>query len=205
MRTHTHTHTQSGMNPAIGTEQIEKSGSGGWEEKEDWQLAALRSSQSWLWAEQGPHCGHEMRSWWWGPPLLCGFSLTICYADRISTYGSVQLLSRVRLFVTPWTAAHQASLSITNSWSLLRLMYIESVIPSNHLILWPMDRLYFKKNFIWGEFPDGLVVKIWGFPCHGLGSVTGRETLPGRAKKYTHTHKIICYFFNNLWYVGSFF
>jgi len=47
----------------------------------------------------------------------------------------VQLLSRVWLFVTPWTAAHQASLSITNSWSLLKLMSIESVMPSNHLIL----------------------------------------------------------------------
>ena len=49
--------------------------------------------------------------------------------------SSVQLLSRVRLFVTPWTAAHQASLSISNSQSLLKLMSIESVMPSNHLIL----------------------------------------------------------------------
>ena len=48
---------------------------------------------------------------------------------------SVQSLSRVRLFVTPWTAARQASLSITNSRSLLKLMSIESVMPSNHLIL----------------------------------------------------------------------
>ena len=48
---------------------------------------------------------------------------------------SLQLLSHVQLFVTPWTAARQASLSITNSWSLLRLMSIESVMPSNHLIL----------------------------------------------------------------------
>ena len=48
---------------------------------------------------------------------------------------SMQLLSRVRLFATPWNATCQASLSITNSWSLLKLMFIESVIPSNHLIL----------------------------------------------------------------------
>ena len=48
---------------------------------------------------------------------------------------SVQLLSCVRLFATPWTAAHQASLSITNSRSLLKLMSVESVMPSNHLIL----------------------------------------------------------------------
>ena len=46
-----------------------------------------------------------------------------------------QSLSRVQLFATPWTAAHQASLSITNSWSLLKLMCTESVMPSNHLIL----------------------------------------------------------------------
>ena len=49
--------------------------------------------------------------------------------------SSAQSLSRVRLFVTPWTAACQASLSITNSWSLLKLMSIESVMPTNHLIL----------------------------------------------------------------------
>ena len=47
---------------------------------------------------------------------------------------SVWPLNHVRLFETPWTAAHQASLSITNSRSLLKLMSIESVIPSNHLI-----------------------------------------------------------------------
>ena len=47
----------------------------------------------------------------------------------------VQSFSRVRLFVTPWTAAHQASLSITNSWSLFKLISIESVMQSNCLIL----------------------------------------------------------------------
>ena len=51
-------------------------------------------------------------------------------------FSSVQLHSRVRLFVTAWTAAHLASLPITNSWSLLKLMSIESVMPSNRLILW---------------------------------------------------------------------
>ena len=49
--------------------------------------------------------------------------------------SSVQLLSRLRLFATPWTAACQASLSIASSWSLLKLMSIESVMPSSHLIL----------------------------------------------------------------------
>ena len=50
--------------------------------------------------------------------------------------SSVQLLVRVRFFATPCTAALQASLSITNSWSLLRLMSIMSMMPSNHLILY---------------------------------------------------------------------
>ena len=50
-------------------------------------------------------------------------------------FSSVQSLSRVRLFATPWTAARQASLSITNSRSLLKFMSIESVMPFNHLIL----------------------------------------------------------------------
>ena len=50
-------------------------------------------------------------------------------------FRSVKSLSHVRLFVTPWTAACQASLSITNSWSLLKVMSIMSVMPSNHLIL----------------------------------------------------------------------
>ena len=58
---------------------------------------------------------------------------------QIVQSSSVQLLSRVWPFVTPWTAACQASLSITNSRSLLKLMAIESVMPSNHLILcWPL-------------------------------------------------------------------
>ena len=53
----------------------------------------------------------------------------------MSTFSSVQSLSCVQLFATPWTAAHQASLSITNSRSLLKPMSIESVMPSSHLIL----------------------------------------------------------------------
>ena len=53
----------------------------------------------------------------------------------LHTISLVQSLSCVRLSVTPWTAAHRASLSITNSWSLLKLMSIESVMPSNNLIL----------------------------------------------------------------------
>ena len=50
-------------------------------------------------------------------------------------FSSVHSLSHVQLFATPWTSAYQASLSITNSWSLLKFMSIESMMPSNHLIL----------------------------------------------------------------------
>ena len=50
-------------------------------------------------------------------------------------FQSVQLLSLVRLFVAPWTATRQASLSVTNPWNLLKLISIELVMPSNHLIL----------------------------------------------------------------------
>ena len=56
-------------------------------------------------------------------------------ADFIFQFSSVQSLSHIQLFATPWTAAHQASLSITNSRSPPKPMSIESVMPSNHLIL----------------------------------------------------------------------
>ena len=82
--------------------------------------------------------------------------------------SSVQSLSRVQLFVTPWTAAHQASLSITNSWSLLKLMSIESVMPSNHLILccpllllpsiFPSIRVFSKDSVLHIRWP-----KYWSF------------------------------------------
>ena len=57
------------------------------------------------------------------------------YKNISVQFSSVQSLSHVRHFSTLWTAAHQASLSITNSWSLPKAMSIESVMPSNHLIL----------------------------------------------------------------------
>ena len=85
-------------------------------------------------------------------------------------YGvsSVQLLSRVQLFATPWTVAHQASLSITNSWSLLKFMSIESVMPSNHLILccplcllpsiFPSIRVFSSESVLCMRWP-----KYWSF------------------------------------------
>ena len=60
--------------------------------------------------------------------------MIIC--KRINQFSSIQLLSHVQLFATPWTAACQASLSITNSWSVFKPMSFESMMPSNHLILY---------------------------------------------------------------------
>ena len=85
----------------------------------------------------------------------------------IYKFSSVQLLSRVRLFATPWTAARQASLSIANSQSLLKLMSIESVMPSNHLILCcalllpsilPSIRVFSKESVLCLRWP-----KYWSF------------------------------------------
>ena len=63
---------------------------------------------------------------------LMQFDLSVFVLNLLS---SVQSFSRVGLFATPWTAACQATLSITNSWNLLKLMFIDLVMPSNHLIL----------------------------------------------------------------------
>ena len=68
-------------------------------------------------------------------PLLRIYPLKIRNDIFHTSVSSVQSLSHVQLFVTPWIAAHQASLSITNSWSLPKLMSTKSVMPSNHLIL----------------------------------------------------------------------
>ena len=83
-------------------------------------------------------------------------------------FSSVQSLSRVRLFVTPWTAARQACLSITNSQSLLKLMSIELVMPCNHLILccpllllpsiFPSIRVFSNESVLLVRWP-----KYWSF------------------------------------------
>ena len=82
--------------------------------------------------------------------------------------NSVQSLIHVKLFVTPWSAAHQASLSITNSWSLLKFMSIKSVMPSNHLILchpllllpsiFPSIRVFSSESVLHIRWP-----KYWSF------------------------------------------
>ena len=80
-------------------------------------------------------------------------------------FCSVRSLSSVRVFATPWTTARQASLSITNSWSLLKLMSIEFVMPSNHLILGllprsiiPSNKVFFSELALHIRWP-----KYWSF------------------------------------------
>ena len=91
----------------------------------------------------------------------------ICKPEDVNQFSSVQSLSRVRLFLTPWIAACQATLSITNSWSSLRLTSIQSVMPSSHLILCcpllllppipPSFRVFSNEsNFTWGGHSTGV-------------------------------------------------
>ena len=75
------------------------------------------------------------RIWLCSPVNSNALKIWIYFHILMVKFSSVQLLSRVRLFVTPWIAARQASLSVTNSQSSLKLMSIESVMPSSHLIL----------------------------------------------------------------------
>ena len=87
---------------------------------------------------------------------------------NFNSFSSVQSLGPVQLFATPWTAARQASLSITNSQSLLKLMSIESMMPSNHLILccpllfppsmFPSIRVFSKESVLRIRWP-----KYWSF------------------------------------------
>ena len=100
--------------------------------------------------------------------------------DITYRFSSVQSLSRVRLFVTPWIAARQATQSITNSWSSLRLTSIESVMPSSHLILWrlllllppipPSIRVFSNESILHMRWP-----KYWSFSF----SIIPSKEIPG--------------------------
>ena len=100
--------------------------------------------------------------------------------ERSSQFSSVHLLSHVQLFATPWVAARQAILSITNSRSSLKLMSIESVMPSNHLILcrpllllpsiFPSIRVFFNESTLRMRWP-----KYWSF----IFSISPSKEHPG--------------------------
>ena len=104
---------------------------------------------------------------------LCDYYTETLFWNKKSSaqeyqFSSVQSLSRVQLFATPWTAARQASLSITSSQSLLRLISIGWVMPSNHLILWcpllllpsifPSIRVFSSESVLHIRWP-----KYWSF------------------------------------------
>ena len=103
----------------------------------------------------------------WVCPFIADWGLRSRFVYHLGP-NSVQHLSHVWLFVTPWPAARQASLSITNSWSLLKLMSIELVMSSNHLILcrplllplsiFPSIRVFSKEFVLCTRWP-----KYWSF------------------------------------------
>ena len=110
----------------------------------------------WTFLQRKHTGGHKVINEWWKD------------TQHHSLFSSVQSLSHARLFVTPWITACQASLSITNSWSSLRLMSIESVMPSRHLILCrpllflpsipPSIRVYSNESTLRMRWP-----KYWSF------------------------------------------
>ena len=119
--------------------------------------------------------GHSIIFWMGNNKLVNIFSVL-----ARNRFSSVQSLSRVRLFATPWIAARQASLSITNSQSSLRLKSIESVMPSNHLILCcpllllppipPSTRVFSNESALCMTWP-----KYWSFSF----SIIPSKEIPG--------------------------
>ena len=120
---------------------------------------------------------HQVVCWLWNQKTQAQFKLLLCGSLLVSSLGAtgpvfifvvVQLLSNVWLFVTPWTAAYQASLSFTISLSFLRLTSIESVMPSNHLIrihpllflpsVFPSIRVFPNESALHTRWP-----KYWSF------------------------------------------
>ena len=105
----------------------------------------------------------------WGLTYHSGWSKSLA-GDTQMMSPSVQSLSRVRLFATPWIATRQASLSITNSRSWLKLMSIESVMPSSHLILCrpllllppvpPSIRVFSSESTLWHEVAKELEFQL---------------------------------------------
>ena len=116
----------------------------------------------------------------------------ICIYDT-GQFSSVQSLSRVRLFATPWIAARQASLSITNSRSSLGLTSIESVMPSSHLILCcpllllppiPLSAVEKKLSLYSLGFPGASADKESAYSAGDQGSVPGSGRSPGEENGY---------------------
>ena len=135
-----------------------------------WEI--LKDREAWGAVVHGVTKSQTQLSNWTTNPLICptpgNLYSTFCFYECISYISSVQSLSCVRLFVTPWTAAYRASLSITNSQSLLKLTSIELVMPSSHLSLchpllllpsiFPSIRVFSKESVLCIRWP-----KYWSF------------------------------------------
>ena len=162
----------------------------------DYSLVSLLSEDPYQkLAGLGPKCVNV--TW-----TCCG--KLVCWFWKLVQFSSVQSLSRVWLFVTPWIAACQASLSITISRSSLRLMSIESVMPSSHLILGhpllllppipPIIRVFSSESTLHMRWP-----KYWSFSFSIIPSkeIGGLVWVPEK-------HLILLYWLcQSLWLCGS--
>ena len=125
-------------------------------------------------------------------------------AGELLTTQFSQSLSGVWLFVTPWTAARQASLSITNSWSLLKLIPIKSVMPSNHLVLsypvlplpsiFPSIRVFTNESVLHIMWP-----KDWSFSFSISPSDEYSGLISFRIDHWTARKALEWFFFNTVW------
>ena len=124
---------------------------------------------------------------------ICSFYIYSFLSLIYVTISSVQSLSRVRLFATPWTVPRQASLSITNSWSSPKLMSTESVMPSSHLILChpllfllpipPSIRVFYNESTLRMRWP-----KYWSF---SFSINASKEHLGKRQRRTLHNDQKI--------------
>ena len=111
--------------------------------------------------DDNKNCKIAAVSWAFSMCQVCTDLTDLCSSSNFilpsqlneGVFSSVQSLSCVQLFATPWTAAHQASLSITNSGSLLKLMSIQLMMPFNHLILSVPFSSCFQSFLASGSFP----------------------------------------------------
>ena len=119
--------------------------------------------------------------------------MSLCLCNSYAVFSSVQSLSRVPLLVTPWTAAPQASLPITNSQSLLKLMSIESVIPSNNPLLPPSPAFNLSQQFFAsdgqsiGVSPSTSVLPMNIQDAFPLGRLVGSPCSPRDSKEPSPT------------------
>ena len=147
------------------------------------ELVAISFSREPSWFRDWTHVS-------WPSALAGGFFTT--EPPGKPTFQFSSSLTHVRLFVTPWTAACQASLSITNSWSLLKLMSIELVMPSNHLIfchpllllpsIFPSIRVFSNESVLCIRWP-----KYWSFSFNISPSNEHSKEPKGLSKVFFNT------------------